>query len=87
MLSRQDPLLDDLENAKAGDIYNTVTGDIFKGKEGVKVIPCAYQRRLIEWAPRGQGTGAPVNIFDPRLDTPPKTERSKKNNRDYLPDV
>jgi hypothetical protein len=86
VLSRQDPLLDDLENAKAGDIYNTVTGDIFKGKEGVKVVPCAYQRRLIEWAPRGQGTGAPVNIFDPKVDTLPKTERSKEDNREYLTD-
>ncbi len=46
VLSRQDPLLDDLENAKAGDIYNTVTGDIFKGKEGVKVIPCAYLKKI-----------------------------------------
>lgn len=34
VLSRQDPTLDDLDDAKAGDIYNTVTGDIFKGKEG-----------------------------------------------------
>jgi hypothetical protein len=59
VLSRQDPTLDDLENAKAGDIYNTVTGDIYKGKEGCRVIPCVYQRRYIEWAPRGTGSGAP----------------------------
>ena len=29
VLSRQDPILDELENAKAGDIYNTVTGEVY----------------------------------------------------------
>jgi hypothetical protein len=83
VLSRQDPILDDLENAKPGDILNTVTNQVYKGKEGVVVIPCAYQRRYIEWAPRGQGNGAPVNIYTP--DEPlPKTERSKEDNREYI---
>ena len=83
VLSRQDPVLDDLDNAKAGDILNTVTNQVFKGKDGIKVIPCAYQRRFIEWAPRGQGTGAPVNIFTPDQERP-ETERSKDDNRDYV---
>jgi hypothetical protein len=83
VLSRQDPTLDDLENAKAGDIYNTVTGDIYKGKEGCRVIPCVYQRRYIEWAPRGTGSGAPVNIFTPD-EQRPKTERSSDDNREYV---
>jgi hypothetical protein len=68
--------LDTLETARKGDIYNTVTGDVFKGKEGLKVIPCAYQRRFIEWSPRGVGNGAPVNMYTPD-DKLPKTERSK----------
>ena len=51
VLSRQDPILDDLEDAKAGDILNTVTNETFKGKDGILVIPCAYQRRFLEWAP------------------------------------
>jgi hypothetical protein len=68
---------------RKGDIYNTVTGDIYKGKEGVRVIPCAYQRRFIEWAPRGQGSGAPVNIFSPDEDRP-RTERSRDDNREYV---
>tara|TARA_R100001443_G_scaffold4504_1_gene13078 strand:+ start:66 stop:842 length:777 start_codon:yes stop_codon:yes gene_type:complete len=83
ILSGLDPLLDELEEAKKGDIYNTVTGELFSGKEGVKVIPCAYQRRFIEWAPRGTGTGAPVNIFTPD-EKRPETERSKDDNRDYV---
>lgn len=83
IISGLDPLLDDIEELRKGDIYNTVTGDIYKGKEGVRVIPCAYQRRFIEWAPRGQGTGAPVNIFTPE-DNRPRTERSKDDNREYV---
>ena len=83
VLSRQDPTLDDLDDAKAGDIYNTVTGDIFKGKEGCRVVPCVYQRRYIEWAPRGTGSGAPINIFTPD-EKRPDTERSSEDNREYV---
>ena len=85
VLSRQDPILDDLDNAKAGDIYNTVTGQVWKGKEGISVVPCVYQRRYIEWAPRGTGTGAPINIFTPDDDRP-RTERSSEDNREYVVD-
>jgi|TARA_R110002020_G_scaffold158028_4_gene341073 hypothetical protein len=83
ILSGLDPVLDDLEEARKGDIYNTVTNQIYKGKEGIKVVPCTYQRRFIEWAPRGSGTGAPLNIFTPH-DTRPKTERSPDDNREYV---
>lgn len=83
IISGLDPLLDENEDLRKGDIYNTVTGDIYKGKEGVRVIPCAYQRRFIEWAPRGAGSGAPVNIFTPEQERP-RTERSKDDNREYV---
>ena len=85
VLSRQDPILDDLDNAKAGDIYNIVTGQVWKVKVGFSVVPCVYQRRYIEWAPRGTGTGAPINIFTPDDDRP-KTERSSEDNREYVVD-
>ena len=85
ILSGLDPVLDDLEEARKGDIFNTVTNGIYKGKKGVQVIPCAYQRRFIEWAPRGSGTGAPLNIFTPS-DERPKTERSPEDNREYVVD-
>jgi hypothetical protein len=83
VLSRQDPILDELEDAKAGDIYNTVTGKVYKGKEGIRVIPCAFQKRFIEWAPRGAGNGAPVNIYQSSNDCP-ATERSKEDNKEYV---
>lgn len=83
IISGLDPLLDENEDLRKGDIYNTVTGDIYKGKEGVRVIPCAYQRRFIEWAPRGTGSGAPVNIYTPEQERP-RTERSRDDNREYV---
>ena len=42
ILSGLDPILDEREDARKGDIYNTVTGQIYKGKDGIRVIPCAY---------------------------------------------
>ena len=63
VLSGNDPVLDENETARKGDIYNTVTGIPYKGKDGVRVVPCAYQRRFIQWAPRGSGSGAPMAIY------------------------
>jgi len=83
VLSRQDPTLDDLDKAKAGDLYNTVTNEVYPGKEGVLVIPCAFQKRFIQWAPRGGGSGAPLGIFGPG-ETRPITERSAEDNKDYV---
>jgi hypothetical protein len=45
-----------MEGAKPGMLLNTVTGDLFDGKEGVVFVPCAYQRRFLRWAPRGSST-------------------------------
>ena len=85
ILSGLDPILDEFEEARKGDIFNTVTNAIYKGKEGILAVPCAYQRRFIEWAPRGSGTGAPLNIFTPSDDRP-RTERSSEDNREYVVD-
>ena len=81
VLSRQDPTLDDLEGAKAGDILNTVSNQVYSGKTGIRVIPCHYQRRFVEWAPRGSGSGAPLNIYTPE-DSRPQTERGDDNKRE-----
>jgi len=42
VLSGNDPVLDTHETARKGDIYNTVSGDVYTGKEGIRVVPCAY---------------------------------------------
>src|SRR6056300_1225366 len=83
VLSGNDPVLDENEEARKGDIYNTVTGEIVKGKTGIRVVPCAYQRRFIQWTPRGSGSGAPVAIYEPQ-DQRPKTERSPEDNKEYV---
>lgn len=41
--------------AAEGDIFNTVTKEIFKA--GVRVIPCAFQKRYVEWKDRDSGGG------------------------------
>ena len=38
VLQKMSDELDDLDHAKAGDIYNTVTKEVVKGSEGVRVI-------------------------------------------------
>jgi hypothetical protein len=83
ILSGLDPVLDENEEARKGDIYNTVTSTPYKGKVGVRVVPCAYQRRFIQWSPRGSGNGAPIGIFDPSQERP-KTERSPDDNKEYV---
>jgi len=77
--------LDNLEDARKGDILNSVTNAVYKGKDGIRVIPVAYQRRFIQWAPRGEGTGAPTAIYSPG-EVMPKTERSTEDNKEYVMD-
>ena len=83
VLMQLSPELEDLENAKAGMIYNTVTNELYDGSAGIKVLPCAYQRQYVEWADRGQGSGAPINVYDSTSDILTKTTRDE-NNKDRL---
>lgn len=66
-----------------GTICQEVTGQTWPTDEGVTVIPCAYQRVFIEWAPRGIGPGAPVNIYQ-KDDKRPETERDPATNKDMI---
>jgi hypothetical protein len=53
-----------VEGAEPGMIYNSVTGELFNGEQGVPVIPCYYKLEYVEWKDRGKdGSGAPVNIY------------------------
>ena len=84
VLSALDPLIQEGDiDAKPGDLYKTVTGTVYGGKKGVKVIPAHYERRFLHWAPRGSGTGAPLNIFGPG-DQRPETKRDDNDNKDYV---
>lgn len=46
-----------LEGAQVGMIFNTLTKEVVDGDKGVMVIPCAYQKKWIEWRPRSSGGG------------------------------
>ena len=83
ILMQLSPELEELENAKAGMVYNTVTNELYDGSKGIRVLPCAYQRQYVEWADRGQGSGAPINVYDASSDILTKTTRDE-NNKDRL---
>ncbi len=42
-----------IPEAREGMLINTVTKQLYDGDEGVVILPCAYQRRFIIWAPKG----------------------------------
>lgn len=51
-----------IEDAKAGMLLNSVTGEVYDGKAGVLVIPVHFEKVYIEWKPRTEGGGF-VNQF------------------------
>jgi hypothetical protein len=63
---------------------NSVTGELYDGKKGISVIPCAYLRQYIEWTPRGQGTGAPVQVYPATSDVLSRTHKEPGEYKDYL---
>jgi len=52
LLTNTSPEVGEIDGALPGMIYNSVTGQLYDGKKGITVIPCAYIRQYIEWAPR-----------------------------------
>jgi len=46
-----------IDDARPGMFTNTVTDDLYSGKDGVIFLPCAYQRRFLQWGPRDAGGG------------------------------
>lgn len=77
------PQVTEMPEAKAGMIYNTATDKLYDGSKGIKVLPCAYVRQYVEWQDRGQGTGAPVNVYGSDSNILTKTTRDN-NNKDRL---
>lgn len=47
-----------IEGAKAGMFFNNVSMEVYDGRtNGITVIPCAYERKYVEWVPRDNGGG------------------------------
>ena len=77
ILMQLSPELEELENAKAGMVFNTVTNELYDGSKGIRVLPCAYQRQYVEWADRGHGSGAPINVYEASSDILTKKTRDE----------
>jgi hypothetical protein len=43
--------------ATAGQLFNTVTGELIDGEEGINFIPCHKELAFVEWIPRDKGGG------------------------------
>ena len=48
------PQLRTVKGARPGLIINTITNELY---EKARVVPCAFQREFLQWAPRSQGGG------------------------------
>lgn len=64
-----------IEGAAAGDIFNNVTNEIYKGDAGLTVVPCYFEKVFIEWRPKRGGFVA----LHPS-DTPLKNQAVMKEN-------
>jgi hypothetical protein len=84
LLTSTSPQIGELAGALPGMMLNSVTGELYDGKKGVLVIPCAYVRQYIEWAPRGSGSGAPVAIYPATSDILSRTHREPGKSQDFL---
>ena len=65
-----------IEGAEEGQIFNTVTGELWDADEGLRVIPCAYNFKYIEWRPRAAGGGI-ANVYT-RDEVLPETHKNEK---------
>ena len=52
---------DYIDGAKAGQVVNSVTKQLYESSKGVLVLPCFFKREYIEWEPREKSQGAPVH--------------------------
>jgi len=84
LLTNTSPEVGEVDGAMPGMIINSVSSQLYDGKKGLTVIPCAYVRQYIEWAPRGSGSGAPQAIYSATSDILSRTHREPGDNKDYL---
>ena len=48
---------------KNGDIFNSVTGQVYEGKKGVGFQPVYHEQKYVKWKPRDAGGGI-LGTFD-----------------------
>lgn len=71
-IKKNDPKF--IKGASAGDMFNTVTGQLFDGEKGCIVIPCGYTVKYLEFGLRINGGGffGELDVNDPDVS---RTER------------
>lgn len=79
MLQGLSPQLETVDGAKPGLFINTITNELYKE---VMVVPCAYQRRYLRWAPRDAGGGykgdySPIDVETGKLLNVERSEDGK----------
>lgn len=95
ILQKTSPIVDEdnprhIEGAKAGMFYNTVTGELFDGREkGMLLVFCAFKRSYIQWGGR-EGDGGfkgemTVQEFEELAKDPTKVVMV--DGRPYAPDA
>lgn len=95
ILQKMSPKVDEdhaeyIPGAKAGMLYNTVTGQLYDGKEGFHIIPCAYKRSYILWGGREAAEGGYKGEFSVEEFEALKADESKVkvvDGRAYVPDA
>ena len=45
---------DYIKGAEQGDIFNTVTHQVWKAEEGITVVPCYFEQKLLGWIVTGK---------------------------------
>ena len=86
LLQKMSPETDNesLPTAKAGQIFNSASQNVYDGPTGIRVVPCEYIRTYVEWAPEGTGNKAPVNIHPATSNVMSLAKKSPTDNRFYL---
>lgn len=76
-----------LEGAKAGMIFENVTGRTFDGKAGVIIIPCAYRRVFLQWGAKSEaGSGFKGELLPEQVaEMRAKGKISELDGRLYIP--
>ena len=75
---------DYIKGAEQGDIFNTVTHQVWKADEGITVVPCYFEQKLLEFVPRSQGGGFVQELkkTDPNVLA---VQKDKETGMDMLP--
>ncbi len=69
MLQKGTPAVDEdnpnyIQGAKAGNFFNSVTRQIYNGKEGIDIVPVYYERTYIRWGARNTAESGFKGVYN-----------------------